>query len=246
MGADETHVSNIRRGTPLYMAPELVQDGRATKASDIYSFGVLLYELATGTTVARSLPMRKRVPCLPLEFFHLPAGTPAPYVKLVYACLQPVPTHRPSFQEAVAVLLQLLQQGWPGGRAAEVLAPAEEESIRQAHRGRQRRQVQEQQLQQQQLGGAADEAPDMLQGTVSMGLGLGLARGPNGDAAGGAAGGGGDDVGGDDDGDGGLDEEAVGLAMDLPNPPPPVATNLTLLRLHAESLSQVGPPPAGS
>jgi serine/threonine-protein kinase len=36
-------------GTPLYMAPELLTGGPPTRQSDIYSLGVLLYRLVTGT-----------------------------------------------------------------------------------------------------------------------------------------------------------------------------------------------------
>jgi serine/threonine protein kinase len=35
-------------GTPLYAAPELIRGGEASRASDIYSFGVLAYELLGG------------------------------------------------------------------------------------------------------------------------------------------------------------------------------------------------------
>ncbi|MES1211423.1 MAG: serine/threonine-protein kinase, partial [Acidobacteriota bacterium] len=35
-------------GTPLYVAPEVIRDGEAGRASDIYSFGVIAYELLGG------------------------------------------------------------------------------------------------------------------------------------------------------------------------------------------------------
>jgi len=45
-------------GTPLYLAPELLRGGVATIQSDVYSLGVLLYRMVTGTypVHARSLP----------------------------------------------------------------------------------------------------------------------------------------------------------------------------------------------
>jgi len=46
-GGDKTATGSIL-GTPEYMAPEQARSGEVTAQSDIYSLGVLLYELATG------------------------------------------------------------------------------------------------------------------------------------------------------------------------------------------------------
>jgi TolB-like protein/tetratricopeptide (TPR) repeat protein len=41
-------------GTPLYLAPELLRGGEATIQSDVYSIGVLLYRMLTGTYPVRA------------------------------------------------------------------------------------------------------------------------------------------------------------------------------------------------
>jgi serine/threonine protein kinase/formylglycine-generating enzyme required for sulfatase activity len=44
-------------GTPLYMAPELWRGGPATRRSDLYSLGILLYELLSGILPHRGVPV---------------------------------------------------------------------------------------------------------------------------------------------------------------------------------------------
>ena len=46
-------------GTPLYLAPEVLQGQRATVRSDIYSLGVLLYHLVTGSYPVQARTMRE-------------------------------------------------------------------------------------------------------------------------------------------------------------------------------------------
>eukprot|EP00878_Enallax_costatus_P011777 GHUV01012293.1.p1 GENE.GHUV01012293.1~~GHUV01012293.1.p1 ORF type:complete len:661 (+),score=240.23 GHUV01012293.1:500-2482(+) len=44
----DTHISGVHRGTLSHMSPELLVHGRASRASDVYAMGILLWEMATG------------------------------------------------------------------------------------------------------------------------------------------------------------------------------------------------------
>lgn len=39
---------SLLQGTPTHMSPELFMAGRVSKASDVYAFGVLMYEIISG------------------------------------------------------------------------------------------------------------------------------------------------------------------------------------------------------
>ncbi len=48
LGEAQTHVDTGSYGTVTHAAPELLSEGRLTKASDVFAFGMLLWELVTG------------------------------------------------------------------------------------------------------------------------------------------------------------------------------------------------------
>ena len=78
-------------GTAAYMSPEQASGGTADKRSDIWSFGVLLFEmltgqqLFTGKTVSHVLA---KVLERDLDFTVLPTSTPAPVRRLLRRCLE--------------------------------------------------------------------------------------------------------------------------------------------------------------
>lgn len=56
MDATQTHVSQMFQGTLTHMSPEMLTEGRASKAADVYAFGITLYELFTGGTPYACVP----------------------------------------------------------------------------------------------------------------------------------------------------------------------------------------------
>lgn len=73
-------------GTRAYLAPERLAGSRATPASDVYSLGVMMYELVTGTISGEGPD--------PASFAGLPPSSPlAPVIR---ACLSQAPAQRPA------------------------------------------------------------------------------------------------------------------------------------------------------
>jgi Tol biopolymer transport system component/tRNA A-37 threonylcarbamoyl transferase component Bud32 len=114
-GAPDVTVAGAMLGTPAYMAPELFNGKEATVQSDIYGFGVTLYEMLTG---------RDRMVVAPRK---LVAGLDKGWERAIVKCLDPEPSKRPgSVMEAISLIergpvLARLQLALIAGAAAAVL-----------------------------------------------------------------------------------------------------------------------------
>jgi tRNA A-37 threonylcarbamoyl transferase component Bud32 len=108
-GRDERTAAGDLIGTPLYMAPEVLEGSQASPRSDVYSVGVLLFYLVTGEypIYGRSLDdlraLHKRGDRRFLS--EVRTDLPAPFVRAVEHALSPDPNER--YQTAAAFLNDL-------------------------------------------------------------------------------------------------------------------------------------------
>src|ERR1700691_1470893 len=104
--ADGIPGEEIRTGTPAYMAPEQLAGREVTVLSDIYSLGLVLYEIFTGKRAFEASTLAELVR---LHSETTPAS-PSSLVKeldpavesAILRCLDPEPSHRPSSALAAA------------------------------------------------------------------------------------------------------------------------------------------------
>jgi serine/threonine-protein kinase len=104
--------AEVRAGTPAYMAPEQLSGKGVSMKSDLYSLGLVLYELFTGkrafdapTTAELMRLQQESTPTMPTT--HVSELDPS-VERVILRCLDKEPTQRPTSALAVAAAL-------PGG-----------------------------------------------------------------------------------------------------------------------------------
>jgi eukaryotic-like serine/threonine-protein kinase len=122
IAASENEELTLGVGSLDYMAPERLTDAGATRAADIYSFGVLLYEMVTGQLPFASgtpLDHRRTLPAAPRRHRATLARR---WDRAVLRCLDPSPEQR--FERATLAVQALRPARWPRRVAALALAAA--------------------------------------------------------------------------------------------------------------------------
>src|SRR6202790_4553531 len=110
--ASSIEASDVRAGTPAYMAPEQLEGKEVTAKSDLYSLGLVLYEILTGKRAfnASTLPelIKQREKSSPTNPSALVSDLDPVVERVILRCLEHDPAQRPASALQVAAAL-------PGG-----------------------------------------------------------------------------------------------------------------------------------
>nr|MCU0247209.1 serine/threonine-protein kinase [Bryobacter sp.] len=104
-------------GTAAYMSPEQAEARPLDRRSDIFSFGAVLYEMATGRAAFRGdSKIATLAAVLRQDPPPLPAETPAELVRVILRCLRKDPARRFQHMDDVKVALEELQEESESGQ----------------------------------------------------------------------------------------------------------------------------------
>ena len=113
---DQTHISEVRSGTISHMAPELLQSHVSSPAADVYAFGILLYELFSGTKAWRGMSGPAIMSAVVMHYKRPTFNpmTPLQIVELSTRCWAHNPEARPTFSgvlDSLGHIESLMKQG---------------------------------------------------------------------------------------------------------------------------------------
>ncbi|GAM26026.1 hypothetical protein SAMD00019534_092010, partial [Acytostelium subglobosum LB1] len=90
-------------GTPCWTAPEVLRNDPYTEKADIFSYAIVLWELATREDPYEGMPTFQIVISVGQHKLRpiMPAHVPAPFTRLITECWSEDPSQRPSFNDIV-------------------------------------------------------------------------------------------------------------------------------------------------
>lgn len=112
-------------GTPLYMAPEQIEGGEVTEKTDIYAFGIVLYEMLSGAVPFRAptpaAVLMKHLKEIPPPLRKLRGEIPAAVEKVVSRALEKKPDRRPATMAEVVESLRGIEAKLPRPQSASTV-----------------------------------------------------------------------------------------------------------------------------
>lgn len=100
------------KGTPQWMAPEVLRNEPSDEKSDVYSYGIILWELVTEKIPWESLNSMQVIGAVGFmnQRLELPKDLDPQWVSIIESCWQSDPQSRPSFQELLERFKYLQRQ----------------------------------------------------------------------------------------------------------------------------------------
>ncbi|XP_058076188.1 uncharacterized protein LOC131224804 [Magnolia sinica] len=100
------------KGTPQWMAPEVLRNEPSDEKSDVYSFGVILWELVTEKIPWDNLNSMQVIGAVGFmnQRLELPADLDPQWVSIIESCWHSEPACRPTFQELLERFKDLQRQ----------------------------------------------------------------------------------------------------------------------------------------
>ena len=94
-------------GTACWMAPEVLKHARSSRYSDVYGFGIVLWELATRREVYEGLESTQIIAMVANDHLRPEVPPGCPWNDVMVKCWREVPSERPTFEEIVKELNRL-------------------------------------------------------------------------------------------------------------------------------------------
>eukprot|EP00884_Botryococcus_braunii_P016318 jgi/Botrbrau1/336/Bobra.0022s0290.1 len=112
LGDQASHISTHTYGTISFMPPELVRDARLSKASDVYSFGIMMWELFCGENAFDGIPHARVFYMIAVDDERplVPEGMPLEYRTLMEECWCTHPEQRPPFAAVLTRIARMLEE----------------------------------------------------------------------------------------------------------------------------------------
>eukprot|EP00877_Chromochloris_zofingiensis_P009686 jgi/Chrzof1/4971/Cz15g06230.t1 len=129
----QTHRSTRTLGTVTHMAPELLRSGKLSAAADVYSFGIMMWEVFTGEMAFQNFHYGEVIERVALqgERPDVPEHAPEDFALIMTSCWHADPTLRPSFTQVVDcldIMLAATPDNSQAGSDVGIEADAEAES----------------------------------------------------------------------------------------------------------------------